>query len=212
MKSVLRLTFLMCLLTPPVFADTLLSVTGTDNNDTLIQPGESVAVSFVTSQSLSNITISIPVQDLICENCTGTGYLQFGSIGSSASVGNLIDTVAFNSSGSLSLTAATLPAGDYFFVLSITAGDAIWEGSTSPTVLNSADVSHSIDYFAGNTNSGFPPGSDFTAVLDSDRFYQVTSEASAVPENGTLELFLTGIAFLFGFARQLRPGTSKTLS
>jgi hypothetical protein len=132
--------------------------------------------------------------------------LEFGSIGSTAIVGNLIDAGTLTTGNALSLTEKSLPAGPYFLILSITSGNAVWEGSTSAMVTTSSGVTHSIDFSASPFDTGFPPDSNFSPVLTSDRFYQVTTSPASVPEPGTTFLLPAGAATLLALKRR-RPGS-----
>jgi hypothetical protein len=199
MRALLVVFFVFSSIAFPSTAATLLSVTGTDNSDIGIGPDEAVAVSFTTTQSFSNATFSVPVSDLICLNCVGEVYLELGGLGSSATIGNLIDAQPFNSTGPLSFTEANLASGAYYVVLAITTGNAVWTGSTSPVVTTVPNVTHFIDYMATSIDSGFPPASAFTAITVSDRFYQLTTP---VPVPGAAILTGTALAFLIGLRRR----------
>ena len=180
----------------------LVNVTGADNNDILFGPNQAVAVSFTTTQSFSNVTFSVPLAELICLNCTGVVYLERGGIGSSATIGNLIDTSPFNNSGPLSFTEANLPSGVYYVILAITSNNAVWTGSSSPTVVTAPNATHSIDYMATTIDSGFPPDSNFTAITVTDRFYQLTIPGVSTPEPGTLLLAGAGLIALIASQRK----------
>jgi len=191
MSKLLSLLFLLSSIASPA---TLLSVTGTDNNDIGLNSNQALAVSFTTTQLFSNVTFSVPLAELICLNCAGEVYLELNGIDSTAIIGNLIDAKAFNNNGPLSFTETNLAIGTYYVVLAITSGNAVWTGSTSPTVTTAPNVSHSIDYIANSIDTGFPPDSHFAAITATDRFYQLTTPGAATPEPTTL--ILGGLALI----------------
>jgi len=132
----------------------------------------------------------------------GRGLFGTRGIGAGATIGNLIDTRAFNGSGSLSFTEANLPSGVYYVILAITSANAVWTGSSTPTVFTAPNVTHSIDYKADTIDSGFPPDSNFTAITVTDRFYQLTIPGPSTPEPGTLLLAGAGLIALIASRRQ----------
>jgi hypothetical protein len=141
----------------------LLDVDGVVDAGQTIDVGEAVAVSFTVDEAFTDVAIAAPIH---CFGCHGSWTLIRDRIGPTASFGDVLGADWFDASTAMPLvTSVLLSPDDYFLVLAIDAGFAIWPGSLSPAVTQAPNVFRRFDFRAATTEP-FPAQSDFDIVFD----------------------------------------------
>ena len=172
---------------------------------------EAFASSFTLGADYENVSINANV---FCISCTGSFSLQRTALGSTASLGDMVDGFSVDSSvtpfGSGNYTISTqlfsglsLVAGDYFLIFETLSGTGGWFAATPPVV--EAETGNSVNFqFEAASTQGFVAGSDFNAILDlrSLAQYSVSGSLSTVPLPGGFLLFASGLAGLGLLARR----------
>jgi hypothetical protein len=223
MRTVTALTAIALFL--PVgnaFADIVASQSGPDVGDFTLDPGQTLAVSWTSSQSFTNVTVDVTLDGVVANGTTIQAYLT-DNIGASATAADVLYSNSFaNVSGPQDETytvfsGLTLDAGTYYLVLFDGSESAAWWGSEGSEVQTSdPGVTIGLDQFAGNTmtdtsivNVTNPFESQFTP-FDTGLHFSVTGDpstttTSSVPEpSSTLMLagiFACGILFRIKKAR-----------
>jgi len=175
---------LTCLLfvssAPPVDAKILLQITGPDDYGQDLDADQGVAMAFTLTQAASNVSITIPT---VCVGCSGAVFLMKNAVGPTARLADLIASDVFNPQFSKVLLNGlddldfttnnlVLGPGDYIVVLSMDegfTGGAAWLGTTTPTITRNGVASLMADLRTENVIQGFPPQSNFNAILGTSR-------------------------------------------
>jgi hypothetical protein len=183
-------------------ATALLQISGPEDTGQIVDADEAVAASFSLTQAFTNVSITAPT---VCTGCSGGVYLVKNAIGPNAKVSDLIAAEAFNPVSSIisltrniSLAPLDLASGDYFVILALEngiLGSAGWSGSMNPTIMAVSGITAGIDFRVEDVNQGFPPLSNFQAILGNSRLHLLISgDVAVVPEPSMIALF--GIALV----------------
>lgn len=173
-------------------AVTIVDVSGAGDTGLTIDDGEAAAISFTLSQDATNVSIDI---EALCIGCTGGYWLNTNAIGPTSSFADTLFGVAFDNTTRVAplFSGLSLAAGDYFVVLSIDTGFALWTGSTSPTVTEHPNGTRQLDFFASSAGA-WAPMSDFSVEFGKGLDFNVSG--TFVPEPGSGLLLGMGIIAL----------------
>lgn len=158
-------------------AATLISVTGPVSNTSPTSTGSAAwAQAFTLAQNHTGVAIGAPT---VCQGCTGFVFLT-NDVGAAASLANVFNSDNYTGQSTL-FSGLTLGPGDYFLVISITAGGFGWQASDAPVFFESNGANARLSLHATTVAS---PGYKSTfAAFRPDFLYTVT--ADAVPEPAT---------------------------
>jgi hypothetical protein len=180
------------------FADTIVSVTGTANSGYPLgeQNGYIFEASWTTATAYSNVSIAAEVGNYGAEafdayltttvGPTETAADQIASLPDfSPATENEVDTL---------FSGLDLPPGTYYLVLADNDPNLfdVWLGNPGATPATAAGVTFDGDGYATNLPDTNPLTSTFTVQQDLGLFFQVTGDASSLPEPGSLSLNLIG--------------------
>jgi hypothetical protein len=179
----------------------IISIDGSGDTGQIIGVDQAVAISFVLTQSFTNVSISAPINSF---GGSGGLWLQKNAIGPTASFADVIFAEPFdNTSVPPFATGLTLEPGLYFLIVSIDSGYATWTGSTAPVETVGAGAALGLEFYASGL-APFVPQTDFSVLFAPGALhYSVDGNAEAlVPAPSAITLAGLGLLSLAGTRRR----------
>jgi hypothetical protein len=182
----------------------IISVGGSGDTGQIIGVDEAVAISFVLTQSFTNVSISAPIDSF---GASGGLWFQKNAIGPTASFADVIFAEPFNNTSvSPFATGLTLEPGLYFLIVSIDSGWATWTGSTTPVETIGPGAALGLEFHASGLEP-FVPQTDFSVLFaPGSLHYSLDGNAEVlVPAPSAITLLGLGLVSLAGMRRRRSP-------